>query len=89
MLLYVNRSYHVWKESDLLPWLERNVHLLLDKIDANKINIKDYEAKRVKRYQGPLPRSICRHILLSDIKGVAPIAEVRDKYANTLVYNLV
>ncbi|KAK5642561.1 hypothetical protein RI129_008728 [Pyrocoelia pectoralis] len=75
VLLYVNRSYHVWKESDLLPWLQRNVHKVLDMIDEDPTIVKDYEFKRSRRYQGPLPRTICRHILLSDVKGVAPVME--------------
>lgn len=74
--LYVNRSYHVWKDSDVLHWLEKNVHSVLDRVDKNEAIVKDYEAKRVKRYQGPLPRSIARHILLSDIKDLTPIIDV-------------
>ncbi|XP_017781090.1 PREDICTED: transcription factor 25 [Nicrophorus vespilloides] len=68
--LYVHRSYHVWKECDLLPWLEKNVHEVLDRVDRKDPLIKEYEAKRGLRYQGNLPRSIARHIVLSDIKGV-------------------
>ncbi|KAI4470328.1 nulp1-related [Holotrichia oblita] len=68
ILLYINRSYHIWKESELLPWLERNVNIIMDKVDKADPAIKDYESKRTKRYQGPMPRSICRHIILSDIK---------------------
>nr|XP_022911646.1 transcription factor 25-like [Onthophagus taurus] len=73
VLLYVNRSYHIWKESDLLPWLERNVNKVLDRVDKQDPIVKDYEGKRSKRYQGPMPKSICRHIILSDIKGVSPL----------------
>lgn len=76
ILLYVNRSYHIWKESELLPWLERNVREVLDRIDRADPVVKEYEFKRLKRYQGPMPRSICRHIILSDIKGVSPLPEV-------------
>ncbi|KAI4470318.1 nulp1-related [Holotrichia oblita] len=75
ILLYINRSYHIWKESELLPWLERNVNIIMDKVDKADPAIKDYESKRTKRYQGPMPRSICRHIILSDIKGVSPLPE--------------
>ncbi|KAJ8951267.1 hypothetical protein NQ318_008170 [Aromia moschata] len=75
VLLYVNRSYHIWKDSDLLPWLEKNVHEVLDRVEKNEPIVKDYEAKRIKRYIGPLPLSIARHILLSDLKGVSPLTE--------------
>nr|CAG4634995.1 EOG090X0BCY [Alona affinis] len=65
--LYVGRSFHIWKDSDLLPWLERNANRCLDAIDRDPASIADYEEKRKKRYQGT-PRNIYRHILLSDIK---------------------
>jgi hypothetical protein len=74
--LYVSRCYHVWKDSDLMHWLEKNVHVVLDRVDKNDPIAKDYEMKRSKRYQGPLPRSIARHILLSDIKDLTPITDV-------------
>lgn len=77
ILLYVYRSYHIWKENDLLSWLERNVHKVLDRVDSADPLVADYEAKRCKRFQGPMPRSIARHIILSDIKGVSPLTEVR------------
>ncbi|KAJ8962953.1 hypothetical protein NQ314_005670 [Rhamnusium bicolor] len=75
ILLYINRSYHIWKDSDLLPWLEKNVHEVLDRVEKNDPVVKDYETKRIKRYLGPLPQSIARHILLSDIKGVSPLTD--------------
>lgn len=82
ILLYVNRSYHVWKENDLLSWLERNVHKVLDRVDGGDPVIQDYEAKRSKRYQGQMPLSIARHIILSDIKGVSPLTNVNENFAN-------
>nr|CAG4643427.1 EOG090X0BCY [Ilyocryptus agilis] len=65
--LYVGRSFHIWKDADLLPWLERNANSCLEEIDRNRSITLDYEEKRRKRYQGT-PRNIYRHILLSDIK---------------------
>lgn len=76
ILLYVYRSYYIWKENDLLSWLERNVHKVLDRVDSEDPLVLDYENKRSKRYQGPMPRSIARHIILSDVKGVSPLTEV-------------
>ncbi|KRT86721.1 hypothetical protein AMK59_2026 [Oryctes borbonicus] len=75
ILLYINRNYHIWKENELLPWLEKNVHVVLDRIEKDELLAKEYELKRSKRYQGPMPRSICRYIILSDIKGVSPLPE--------------
>ncbi|XP_018331893.1 transcription factor 25 [Agrilus planipennis] len=73
--LYVNRSYHLWKEPEILPWLERNVNEVLDRVAKGDKIVKDYEQKRLKRYQGPMPLSISRHVILSDVKGVSPLAE--------------
>lgn len=72
----MHRSYHIWKENDLLTWLEKNVHIALDRADTGDTIVDEYEEKRLKRYQGPMPRSIARHIILSDIKGVSPLTEV-------------
>lgn len=69
--LYVARCYHVWKESELLPWLERNVHRVLDRVDANDPYVKECETKRTKRYPS-LPYNVRRHIILSDLKDVPP-----------------
>lgn len=69
--LYVSRCYHVWKESELLPWLERNVHRVLDRVEANDPYVKECESKRTKRYPS-LPYNIRRHIILSDLKDVPP-----------------
>ncbi|XP_067002912.2 ribosome quality control complex subunit TCF25 [Anabrus simplex] len=67
--LYVCRTYHEWKDPDVLPWLERNVHRVLDRVDSGERYIKDCEEKRRKRYQAT-PRNVLRHIILSDIKEV-------------------
>lgn len=69
--LYVARCYHVWKESELLPWLERNVHAVLDRVEADDPFVKECEAKRGKRYPS-LPYNVRRHIILSDLKDVPP-----------------
>ncbi|CAK9802529.1 Transcription factor 25 [Anthophora plagiata] len=68
--LYIARSFRLWKEADLLPWLRENVHTVLNRVDSKDDYIKYCEVKRSKRYQGKLPKSILRHIILSDIKDV-------------------
>lgn len=82
----MSRSYHIWKDPDLMHWLERNVHLVLDRVDQKDQILKDFENKRAKRYQGPLPQSIARHIILSDIKDLTPAVDVLQTY-NILVCN--
>ncbi|XP_050301133.1 transcription factor 25 [Anthonomus grandis grandis] len=69
--LYVNRTFHVWKDADILPWLERNVHDVLDRVDKKEPIVEAYKEKRLRRYAGALPISIVRHIVLSDNPGVS------------------
>lgn len=85
--LYVHRSYHVWKEADLLHWLERNVHAVLDRVDAGDPLAKEYEKKRNMRYQGILPRNISRHILLSDMKGVTISPQADDSGIGIMAFD--
>lgn len=68
--LYVARSFHLWKEQEVLPWLEKQVHIVLERVDAKDDYVKFCQAKRSKRYQGKLPRNILRHLIVSDLKDV-------------------
>lgn len=68
--LYIARSFHLWKETDILPWLEECVHAVLNRIESKDDYIKYCQAKRSKRYQGRLPKNILRHIILADMKEV-------------------
>ena len=68
--LYVHRSHHIWKDPNLLPWLERNVTAVLDLVDGGKSEaVKEAAVKRKTRYQGT-PRNIYRHVIVSDVKEV-------------------
>ena len=64
--LYAGRAHHLWRDVTILPWLERNVHAVLDLVDSQAAIIKA-EEKRGRRYQGT-PKNIYRHVILSDIK---------------------
>lgn len=70
--LYVCRSKLVWRDADLLPWLERNTNAILDRVDAKEEVVAEYVAKRSARYKNP-PREILRHIVLSDYKEKVPL----------------
>ena len=66
--LYVGRSFHIWKDPDLLPWLEENVTKVIERVNCKTDSfVLDCEEKRKVRYQGT-PRNIHRHIAISDIK---------------------
>lgn len=64
--LYVGRSYSCWKQPEVVEWLEKNVKLVIDKVEKKDPLIKDYELRRQNRYKGT-PRNIYRHILISEI----------------------
>lgn len=68
--LYVVRSFHLWKEADILPWLEECVHVVLNRVESKDDYIKYCQVKRSQRYRGKLPRNILRHIILSDLQEV-------------------
>ncbi|XP_043286243.1 transcription factor 25 [Venturia canescens] len=68
--LYVARSYHLWKEPEVLLFLENATHNVLRRVDAGDEYAKFCSNKRTLRYQGQPPRSVLRHIVLSDFKDV-------------------
>lgn len=77
--LYIGRSFHIWKLPELMPWLERNAHVVLKKVDSQDPIIRAAEEKRKTRYQGA-PRNIYRHVLMSDIKdATTSLPKVRKK----------
>lgn len=68
--LYVVRSGHLWKEAEILPWLEKQVHIVLERVDKKEEFVKFCQFKRSQRYQGKLPRNILRHLIVADLKDV-------------------
>lgn len=82
--LYVARSKMVWRDADILPWLERNVGVVLDKVDANDPIVEEYDTKRSSRYITP-PRPILRHIVLSDFKEKVPLADALKNEPSTSI----
>ncbi|TDG52674.1 hypothetical protein AWZ03_000907 [Drosophila navojoa] len=72
--LYVCRAKIVWRQNDVLFWLESTVNTVLDRIDSKDPIINDYKEKRSLRYSGTPPRPILRHVILSDFKEKVPLA---------------
>lgn len=66
--MYVSRSHHLWKQPELLPWLERCAHAAL----ARKGSPRALEAaeQRKTRYQGA-PRNVYRHVIMSEMKDAS------------------
>uniref|UniRef100_A0A182K0P4 Transcription factor 25 n=1 Tax=Anopheles christyi TaxID=43041 RepID=A0A182K0P4_9DIPT len=84
MSLYVCRSKLVWRDADLLPWLERNVNAVLDRVDAKEDTVAEYATKRSQRYSNP-PRQVLRHIVLSDFKEKVPLAQFIKKETDPML----
>jgi len=63
--LYVSRCYHCWKEPEILPWMERNVSVVVTRIQDNDPRVVESKHERSTRYQG-LPRNIHRHVIMSE-----------------------
>lgn len=87
--LYVNRSYHIWKENDLIAWLEKNVNVVLDRVDQKDPLVEWCKATISKRFQGPVPLSIARHLILSDIKGVSVLNQQVKRKCRGLIVSLM
>lgn len=85
--MYVCRSKLVWRDTEILPWLERNVTAVLDRVDAKDDIVAEYTAKRNQRYMNP-PRAILRHIVLSDFKEKVPLAQfIKKETEPVLMYD--
>nr|XP_006812287.1 PREDICTED: transcription factor 25-like [Saccoglossus kowalevskii] len=65
--LYIGRTSSVWKEPEVVRWLECNVNQVLTRVDNKDPLVEEYRKKRQMRYHGT-PVNILRHILLSEIK---------------------
>lgn len=70
--MYVTRSYHIWKEVQLLPWLEQNVQIVLDRVDSKDPLVKNMENLRTTLYSAKPPLNVYRHLLLSDLSDTIP-----------------
>lgn len=58
--------------------------MVLDKVDAKDDIVMEYSTKRSQRYQTP-PRTILRHIFLSDFKEKVPLAPFINKDSDPIM----
>lgn len=65
--LYVGRTFSCWKSTEVIGWLERNVHEVLSRVDNNDPLVEQYQKKRQRIYQGT-PKNIHRHIIIADVQ---------------------
>lgn len=86
MKLYIERSKVLWSgDNEILMWLERNVHVVLDRVDGKDEFINECVNKRSSRYPHP-PRNILRHVILSEFKEKVPIADFLKKDNEPIVH---
>lgn len=86
MALYIIRCKTLWStDNEILLWLERNVHVVLDRVDRRDEIIGEYEKRRAKSYPTP-PRNILRHVILSDFKEKVPVADFLRKETDPIVH---
>ena len=45
LALYTGRCFSCWKQPEVMEWLERNVKLVIDRVEKNDPLIKDYETR--------------------------------------------
>jgi hypothetical protein len=84
--LYIARCKILWSgDNEILLWLERNVHVVLDRVDKKVETIAEYAAKRSQCYPHP-PRNILRHVILSEFKEKVPIADFLKKETEPIVH---
>lgn len=84
--LYIARSSMIWSgDTEILMWIERNVHKVLDKVDAKDETINEFSSKRSSCYPSP-PRNILRHVILSEFKEKVPLADFLMKEKEPIVH---
>lgn len=66
----MDRCLHVWKDAELLPWLEKNVHEVLNMVDAQRPEITEGQTKRMKWFKPSLPVNIARHLVICDLTEI-------------------
>ncbi|KAL7287625.1 hypothetical protein TKK_0018270 [Trichogramma kaykai] len=64
--LFINRSYHVWKNKDVLLWLENQYNAVIARINVETDYINEVIMQRHNEYRH-LPLDIKRHLVLSGL----------------------
>lgn len=47
--LYICRAKVMWRDQEILPWLEKNVNIVLDQVDQKSEIVNEYNVKRSQR----------------------------------------
>lgn len=65
--LYVQRNMTLWKTKHTSAWLERNVALMVSRFASKELVNNGLQLDCWSSFRGPSPRSLLRHIILSDL----------------------
>lgn len=72
--LYVERCYHVWKDSAVLSWIEKNAKEVLDMVESQDPEISNCQTKRMNWFKPTLPVNIKRHLMIYDLTDILLLA---------------
>lgn len=64
--LYVSRTYMLYKDRDVIAWIEGNVSAIVKQVANNEID-KSIQVRVNSYFVGASPRNLLRHIILSDL----------------------
>ena len=67
--LYAHRIYHIWKQPEVMKWLERCTKLAIERVNSKDLMAEKSKNDRKTLYKGT-PRNVYRHFILSDVKEV-------------------
>ncbi|XP_064393566.1 ribosome quality control complex subunit TCF25-like [Halichondria panicea] len=68
--LYIERGHSLWKEPEVLTWLEANSRQVVARVNSGDPLVTQCTDKRKRRFVGT-PRNIHRHVVMSDFDRVA------------------
>ena len=67
--LYAHRIFHVWKQPEVMKWLERCTKVAIERVKSKDSMVAKSQNNRKSLYKGT-PRNVYRHFILSDVKEV-------------------
>ena len=83
--LYVQRCHHIWKNGELLQFLEKNVNDVLRMVDTECPEVTDAQTKRMTWFKPSLPVNIKRHLFIYDMTEILALSgEVSDIFLEVI-----
>lgn len=67
--LYIERSHSLWKEPEVISWLEQNCRQVIVRVDSKDPLVEICTERRSRRYVGT-PANVCRHVVVSEFEQV-------------------